>query len=145
MNFRVAVPLVLLAVLWFSFERSAAENPQQPAPRDETMRVLGMDVPVLTDFKDVERHAGRLVALRGIVTPRTKIPYLIGVEITSPDALRGHDAYAVGVLAKWTVSKEAGQASSRKSGPIPDPGAGGRYMLYFDLAGKLAEARPRPE
>jgi hypothetical protein len=65
MKFRVAVPLVLLAVLWFSFERLAAENPRQSSRTTETMRVLGMDVPVLTDFKEVEQHAGRLVALRG--------------------------------------------------------------------------------
>lgn len=144
MKSRVAVPLVLLAVLWFSFERSAAENPRKSSRTTETRRVLGMDVPVLTDFKEVEQHVGRLVALRGVVTPGTKIPYLIGVEVKSPDALRGREAYAVGVLAKWTAEREEAEAGRRAIPPIPGTGPGVKYLLYFDLSGKLAEARPLP-
>jgi hypothetical protein len=135
---------VFFAVLWFSFERSAAENPRQSSRTTETMRVLGMDVPVLTDFKEVEQHVGRLVALRGVVTPGTKIPGLIGVEVKSPDALRGREAYAVGILATWTAEREEAEAGRRANSPIPGTGPGVKYLLYFDLSGKLAEARPLP-
>lgn len=144
MKSRVGVPLVFFAVLWFSFERSAAENPRQSSPTTETRRVLGMDVPVLTDFNEVEQHVGRLVALRGVVTPGTKIPDLIGVEVKSPDALRGREAYAVGILATWTAEREEAEAGRRENSPIPGTGPGDKYLLYFDLSGKLAEARPLP-
>jgi hypothetical protein len=78
------------------------------------------------------------------VTPGTKIPDLIGVEVKSPDALRGREAYAVGVLAKWTVEREEAEAGRRAIPPIPGTGPGVKYLLYFDLSGKLAEARPLP-
>ena len=76
------------------------------------------------------------MAVRGIVS-ETKIPKIMGVRVQTPFELRGQEAYAVGILGKFTV---------KKVDPlIANDGPGVKYTLYFDLSGKLAEARAMPK
>jgi hypothetical protein len=98
---------------------------------------LGMSAEILTSRDQFDANLGKLVALHGVVS-NTKRATILGVEI-SPEHLRGHDAYAVGILAKWNESVEpndVGVQSARSSVAT--------YVLYFDLSGTLAKAREWP-
>jgi hypothetical protein len=98
---------------------------------------LGLKVPVITDAKQRDEFVGRLVAVRGVVQGG-KVYYLCGVEVNCPDEeLLGKEAYAVGILGKFTVKK----VNPRHA----NTGPGVKYTLYFDLRGKLAEARKIPD
>ncbi len=110
---------------------SANGEDETPKPSKTFVQMtLGMKIPMVTSVDDLEKNVGRVVALRGVVSqaPQTEI---LGVEVRSADVLRGHEAYAVGILAKSTASKDA------RAGDAPAV----QYHLYFDLAGKLSEAR----
>jgi hypothetical protein len=97
---------------------------------------LGLKVPVITDARQRDEFVGRLVAVRGVVR-EGKLTSICGVEITCLNELQGKEAYAVGILGRFTV---------KKANPlIPNNGPGVKYTLYFDLSGKLAEARKVPE
>jgi hypothetical protein len=105
---------------------------------------LGIVPPLLSSRDELDRHLDRLVAIRGIVSP-TKIPTIIGVDVRDPhDELRDKEAYAVGILRKWTETQEGIDARTRKYGVFAHRGPGDFYALYFDLSGELAEARPWP-
>jgi hypothetical protein len=100
---------------------------------------LGMRVPVITSAnrKNIDDYVGRLVAVQGIVSERTKLPDILGVQVKTPDELRGQEAYAVGILGKFTV---------KQVNPlIANNGPGVKYTLYFDLSGKIAEAQAMPK
>ena len=106
---------------------------------------LGMEVPVLTVADHLDEHLGRLVAVRGPISD-SKIPLIAGVEVKADDELRGQGAYAIGILTKWKVTEEElRKAEDHAGGPPPNDGPGTRYILYFDLAGRIAKARPLPE
>ena len=116
-------------------------TPQEP----EGFRpgTLGMQPPLLTAHEQLDKHIGQLVAIRGIVS-NSKIATIIGVDI-QPGDLRGGDCYAVGVLAKWTTTQQQLDELFEKHGPVATRGPGTHHILYFDLAGKLAEARKWPD
>ena len=101
-------------------------------------RVLGMPVPIVRGGQ-LDQYVGRLVAVRG-VPGQSKVVRLSGVEVRCPDELRGREAYAVGILSKWVVT-EADVEQMNAQG-LPHDGPGSKYVLYSDLSGKLAEARP---
>jgi hypothetical protein len=106
--------------------------------RDTTLALaIGMDVPVVTSFKELDKCLGRVVALRGVVSEGNKIPYLLGVQINCDDELRGKEVYALGILKKFEV-KEVDPLTAN-SGP------GIKYNLYYDLNGELAKARALPK
>jgi len=121
--------LLLLACLTVA-QSSLAED------KDFRPGALNMEVPVITSAKELDAHVGRLVAVRGMVSERTKIPYIIGVEVGADDEIRGKEAYAVGILGRFEQTKRTPMVASR--------GPGVHYTLYFDLRGKIAEAKPMP-
>ena len=97
---------------------------------------LGMKVPVLISAASRDEYIGRLVAIRGTVSD-SKIPRIAGIEVgLSDDKLRGQEAYAVGILARFVVTEA--------DPTIANSGTGTFYTLYYDLGGKIAEARPLP-
>lgn len=115
------------------------EDRPSSADKNFAPGALGMQVPVITSAnrKNIDDYVGRLVAVRGIVSERTKIPDILGVQIKTPDELRGQEGYAVGILGKFTV---------KQVNPlVANDGPGVKYTLYFDLSGKIAEARAMPK
>lgn len=94
---------------------------------------LGIKVPILEREGDAEKYVGRLVAVRGTVSD-SKIPRIRNVEVRADDSLRNREAYAVGILIKWTITEVDPLVASE--------GPGTYFVLYFDLAGKITEARP---
>jgi hypothetical protein len=63
-------------------------------------------VPVIADKSDLDAYIGKIITIKGIVS-NTKIPSIIGVDISSDDPdLRGKAAKATGILIKWTVKAE---------------------------------------
>jgi hypothetical protein len=124
--------LLVVGALWLcpigSVSGEEKEAPFAPG-------ALGIKVPVITDAKQRDEFIGRLVAVRGVVK-EGKRTSICGVAINCPKELQGKEAYAVGILGRFTV---------KKANPlIPNDGPGVKYTLYFDLRGKLAEARPIP-
>ena len=117
----------------------------EPVPKGEFKpQALGLEVPVLSEADDLREHVGRLVAVRGVVSD-TKLPHIAGVEVKAGDELRAREAYAVGVLIASTITVEDYRRSQEgPDGPIPSKGPGTHYRVYFDLGGKIAEARPVP-
>ncbi|PQO37246.1 hypothetical protein DTL21_04665 [Bremerella cremea] len=103
-----------------------------------------MTPPLLTTGKEFRKYVGKLVAIRGKVS-NTKIPDILGVAIAYPPGeLRGQEAYAVGILGEWTVTKEQMEETLRKNGPIATRGPGTHYTLYSDLSFTPSEAKPWP-
>ena len=104
---------------------------------------LGMTVPLVTSYKELDNHLGRLVAIRGPIS-RTKIPTIIGVDIGNQKDLTGVEAYAVGILTRHDITAEDIANANGRNGPIANRGPGTSYTLYFDLAGRLADAKAWP-
>lgn len=103
-----------------------------------TSEALGLDVPVVT-ASELDKHVGSLVAVVG--TPNdTKIVRLSNVEVRCSDELRGQLAIAVGILGRWVVSEQQAEEMSRRG--LAHDGPGVKYILYADLQGKNAEAKP---
>ncbi|MEX2120558.1 MAG: hypothetical protein WD847_13270 [Pirellulales bacterium] len=131
----------VLLLAWYGPPAGSAPKGKQDsfAPR-----ALGMEVPVLAATDDRDEHVGRLVAVRGTVS-KSKIPHIAGVQVGAKDYLRGRESYAVGILIRWTVTEEdLRKAEERAGGPLPNDGPGTKYALYFDLSGRMAQARPLP-
>jgi hypothetical protein len=97
-----------------------------------------MPVPVIR-IEERDQYLGRLVAVRG-VAGQSKAVRLSGVQVRCRDELRGLEVYSVGILSKWVLT-ESDVKSMNVEGLAHD-GAGTKYILYFDLSGELAEARP---
>ena len=150
MRMRNGMPAILLGVALLLPSGSAAGDPPAKADKAFVPTALGMDVPVLTSADDRDKYVGRLVAVRGVVS-NSKPPAILGVWVATPDGLRDREAYAVGILRKFTVSEAAYrkmQDDARKAGNligIAHPGPGIYYQLYADLNWKLAEAQPLPK
>lgn len=104
---------------------------------------LGINPPVLTSRDQLDAHLGELVAIRGIVS-NAKQATILGVDVL-PGDLRGEEAYAVGLLTKWTISQVQLDSQFKEHGPFQTNGPGTSYVLYFDLSGKLAEACKWPK
>ena len=79
---------------------------------------LGMNPPLVTSREDLDKYVGQLVAIRGVVS-NTKIATISGVDVCADDHLRGTDAYAVGILAKWVTTREHLDETSKKHGLRP--------------------------
>ena len=149
---RNGVPVVLLGSTLLLAAGPVAGDPPARVEKPFAPKALGMDVPVLTSADDLDKYIGRLVAVRGTVS-NTKLQCIVGVFVDAPDDLRTRetDAYAVGILGKWTVTEaefRKWQDDARKQGNrigVAHPGPGVYYSLYADLTGKLAEARPLPK
>lgn len=92
-------------------------------------------IPVLTNGDQLDGYNGRLVAVRGVIL-NSKSPRILGVEVRADDKLRGQEAYAVGLLIRWN--------ETTVDPHVQNSGPGTKYFLYFDLSGRLAEARPIP-
>jgi hypothetical protein len=103
---------------------------------------LGMTPEVLVSTAALENHVGKLVAVRGVVS-KSKQPTILGVDVAAAETLGGREAYAIGILAKWIVTN-ADLRQVAKKRVVASRGPGTFYTLYFDLSGKLAEARPWP-
>ncbi|WP_020472595.1 hypothetical protein [Zavarzinella formosa] len=143
-------PAIILGGAILLAGKAAGEDVLQKPDKKFTPMALGMDWPVITSADDLDKHVGRLVAVRGIVGS-SKIARIHGVEVQAPDELRGREAYAIGILGKFTVTEDAIRKTNeqaRKSGNlvgVAQTGPGVYYTLYFDLAGKKAEARELPK
>ena len=108
-------------------------------------QVLNFTPPLLTKGTDLDRYVGRVVVVRGELS-NTKIPTILGIDVACPDdKLRGKDAYAVGILTKWTITQEELNKAFQASGPIASRGAGTTYVLYHSLSGTQAPAKAWPE
>jgi ABC-type Fe3+-hydroxamate transport system substrate-binding protein len=91
--------------------------------------------PILTEESQIADYTGQVVCLQGFVS-NTKIPQLLGVDITSdtPD-LRGEKATATGILRMEIVkSKEVDPYSANR-------GAGTFYQLVDEKTGSLVQVR----
>lgn len=135
----VALPL-LLALMSAA---DAAEKSSMAEGHQFKPVALGSKVPVVTDNRELSDFDGRLVAIRGIVS-NTKVPTVIGVDVRVDDKLRGREAYAIGILRRSEVTQEQLDAEFAERGAFATRGPGVYYTLYFDLSGKLAEARAWP-
>lgn len=141
---RDAIRVVLLGGLLFVCGKAVPEN-RSPRPEKQFAPVaLGMDVPVITFADERDEYVGRVVAVRGVVSD-TKLAFIVGVEVDASDELRGREAYAVGILQRFTVTEDAIRESEKKFGKFAHSGPGVSYTLYFNLSGTLAEARPLPK
>lgn len=109
-----------------------------------TPGALGLTVPLITSHKELAAHVGHLVAVRGPLVSQSKRQTILGVEVSNTKSLTVEDAYAVGILGRFETTAEAIADANRRSGPIATQGPRKRYTLYFDLAGKLADARVWP-
>ena len=114
-----------------------------PTTKQFVPGALGMTVPLITSHKELDNHLGRLVAIRGTIS-RTKIPTIIGVDIGNPKDLTGVEGYAVGILSRHDTTAEDIANADGRNGPIATRGPGTSYTLYFDLAGRLADAKAWP-
>lgn len=140
-----------MALAMSPFVGASTEAADPPAKADKKFapKALGMEVPVITTADELDKYVGRLVAVRGVVT-NSKLPNIIGVWIATPDELREHEAYAVGILTKFVVAEadyKKMQDEARKRGNLVGialPGPGVYYQLYADLNWKKAEAQPVP-
>lgn len=141
--------LASLVVATFLFApQTIAEDAPAKLEKKFAPKALGMDLPSVTSADDLDKYVGRLVAVRGTVT-NAKPPLIVGVEVDVSDELRQEqaEAYAVGILAKFTLTEEAYQKiqdRARKSGNligVAIPGPGDHYSLHANLDGKLAEAK----
>ncbi len=143
MTVRSAIAFLLAvclpAILGSIAAEDAGPNSEKFAPA-----ALGMEVPIITSSIDRDKYVGRLVAIRGVVD-NTKDAAIAGVSIDAPDELRGKEAYAVGILGKFTVPEDDNRKSATLAGPIANSEPGVKYTLYFDLEGKRARARPVPK
>jgi hypothetical protein len=152
MRIRRETPAVLLAgALAVGLGTALAD----PAPKPDTKfrpTALGMDVPVLTSADDLDKYVSRLVAVQGRLND-DKPPRILGVEVYATDDWR-HDepeAYAVGILGKFTVTEaeyRAIQNKARKMGNVigvATLGPGTYFALYADLAGNKAKAHLLPK
>jgi hypothetical protein len=148
MRLNDAVLVIALAVTPLVGAR--ATDPPVEADKKFAPTALGMEVPVITSANDLDKYVGRVVAITGVVT-NTKPPTIIGVWVATPDELRDREAYAVGILTKFVVTKaehKKMQDDARKQGNligIAHPGPGTYYQLHADLNWKKAEARPMPK
>lgn len=151
MRVRYKAPAVVLGGALLLAAGTAAAEPPTKGDKGFAPKALGMDVPVITSADDLDKYIGRLVAIRGKVS-NTKMQRIVGVFVNAPDELRKREAeaYAVGILGKWTVTEaefQKIQGEAQKIGNligVAHPGPGVYYTLYADLNGKLAEARGMP-
>ncbi len=139
MKYRIALTCTLVTS---AFATLTIADPPQPTRRF-TPGTLGMTVPLITSHKELDAHLGQLVAVRG-PNVRTKASSILEVDVRNPKDLAVDDAYAVGILARHDTTDEDIAEANRRSGPIATRGPGITYTLYFDLAGKLADARAWP-
>lgn len=152
MRVRYGLSAILLVGALLTTAGMAMAEPATKADKGFAPKALGMDVPVVTSADDLDKYVGRLVAVRGTVS-NTKLQCIVGVFVKAPDDLRTREAeaYAVGILVKWTVTEaeyQKMQDDARKAGNligIAHPGPGVYYTLYADLNGNWAEARPLPK
>lgn len=92
---------------------------------------------VVTRQEDIAQHIGQVITLRGVVT-RTKIPTILGVDVSSDDPdLRDQDAEATGKLIRLVVEESDIAPTSAHRG------AGVFYRLQ-DLNHPEADAQVRP-
>lgn len=92
---------------------------------------------VVTNASHLEQYIGQEIILKGKVS-NTKIPTIIGVDVTSFDPdLRGQMAQASGVLKKWVVKEE-----KKRSLEVARRGPGTYYRLVDPKTGELAKAHP---
>lgn len=132
---RVMFLVAVLGVLISLNGKTIAEEASTGSEMKFAPGALGMAVPVITSAKDRDKYVGRLVAVRGIVS-ESKLAFIVGVEVKATDELRGREAYAVGILGRFTATDD--EARTANDGP------GVKYTLYSDLSGKLADARSLP-
>lgn len=140
---------MVLAGVAILTSRSFAGDP--PSEKTFAPTALGMEVPVIISVDELDKHVGRLVAIRGNIR-NAKPPRILGVEVDTPDDLRHREveAYAIGILMKYSITEEEvrkGQEQARKTGNvigIATLGPGTYYRLAVDLTGKSAEAREVP-
>lgn len=116
-------------------------DPSKDKPVEFAPVALGMKVPVLTEKDEFDKHLGKVVAIRGKLRVG-KISAIAGVDVQvdEKEVNDGDECYAVGILTKWVVKKEDITAFSPAN-----RGPGTFYILYADLVGKLAEAKPIPK
>lgn len=119
----------------------------EPSETGDSFRpkVLNFTPPLLTESTDLDQYVGRVIAIRGQVS-NTKIPTILGIDVVCrDDNLRGKDAYAVGILTKWTMTKEQLSKSFELYGPHATRGPGTSYVLYHSLGGTEAPAKAWPD
>ena len=104
---------------------------------ESTFAVLGMKPPVLTKPAQLDKHLGRLVVVRGVLS-RTRVPRIIGVEVEDRPELRGQLATATGILVR-PVAKVEQLSDAELRGTIVLDGPGIKYRLYRDLEGHLSK------
>lgn len=118
-----------------------AADPSKDKPAEFAPVALGMKVPVLTEKDEFDKHLGKVVAIRGKLRVM-KISTIAGVDVQvdEKEVKDGDECYAIGILTKWVVKKEdITEFSPANRGP------GTFYILYADLIGKLADAKPIPK
>lgn len=118
----------------------------EPSPAGDSFRpkVLNFMPPLLTKGTDLDRYVGRVIAIRGELS-QTKIPTILGIDVVCPDdKLRGKEAYAVGILTKWTTTQEQLNEAFHVAGPFATRGPGTSYVLYESLGGTGAPAKAWP-
>jgi hypothetical protein len=143
--------VVLAAALAVGLGTATADPAPKPDPKFRPT-ALGMEVPVLTSADDLDKYVGRLVAVQGRLD-NSKPLRILGVEVDAKGDWRHdeHEAYAVGILGKFTVTEaeyRAIQDKARKMGNVigvATLGPGTYFALYADLAGKKAEAHLLPK
>ncbi|MEW4566060.1 hypothetical protein AB1K70_26320 [Bremerella sp. JC770] len=118
-------------------EKSNTENTFRP-------QAIGFTPPLLIKGTDLDQYVGRVIAIRGPLSD-TKVPTILGIDVACPDdKLRGKDAYAVGILMKWTVTQKQLDEAFSVSGPFATRGPGTSYVLYHSLSGTRSPAKAWP-
>lgn len=131
---------VFLLLLCASCLSATADTNNKQEQEPFCPSALGLNVPVV-GFDELDKFIGQVIAV--VDTPiNTKRVRLSGVEVDCPYELRGRKAYAVGILVKSVVTEKQAKEMSRQM--LQHDGPGVKYRLYFDLAGRLAEARSFP-
>ena len=120
---------------------TVSADPSKAKPVEFAPVALGMKVPALTEKDEFDKHLGRVVAIRGKLRVG-KISAIAGVDVQvdEKEVNDGDECYAVGILTKWVVKKE----DITEFSPA-NRGAGTFYILYADLVGKRAAAKPIPK
>lgn len=152
MHFRQFATAMLIGGALILAGRTTAGDPAPRPDKKFAPVALGMEVPVITSTDERDKHVGRLVAVRGTIS-NTKRSCIVDVEVDAPDELRLREAeaYAVGILTKYTVTKDEIRKMLEESRKLGNPfgvantGPGVYYALCVDLNGKRSKAQLLPK